>query len=211
MGGNFLVGLSGGARVGRDAGHVQELVGQCLVVHGEQPAVRTVDVAAGASSIQAEILHAVVVIARAVVIVGVAAIVLELGRGGGERIAQAIDHGGRVAAGHAQHVGRALGHGREAQLDAGVHRCRGQRRGVAAAATGCQRHAAQHGRAGGAKAGLEQAAAAQPCFDHVGDRRVVAGVEVFAVMALHSLLLGLCHRVHRGSLSGSVLKLNPRD
>ena len=63
MGRHFFVGLGGGAWVGGDARGMQELVGQCFVVHHEQTALAAGGIAFGSVSGQTKVLHAVMVVA----------------------------------------------------------------------------------------------------------------------------------------------------
>ena len=206
VGRNLLVRFGSWARVGGGAVGMQELVGQGLVVHCQQAALGPGDVACRPGCVQAEILDAVVVVAGAVIEVGVGAVVLVSRGGRRQRVAQGEDRRGRVASRDGDDVGQVLGDRRKTQAqwlwsDRGWgHRCGScrNRRVVAAAAAGGQRQGAQHGGPGGAHAHAQDVAARQPGVQDVVQGRVAAGVEVFGVVAgvrIHSFLplsLGSC-------------------
>ena len=174
VGRNFLVGLQGRARTGRTAGRMQEVVGQGLVVHGQQAAAGAVIVSARAVGAEAEVLHAVVVVAGAVVVVGVGAVVTERRSTCGNGVAQGVHDGGGVTRGHRQNVGSGLGNCREAQLgDSG-----GNRRVFVVMATGGQTKTSQHGGGRGAEATAQHRTAAEARVQHLLEAQVGAAVAV---------------------------------
>ncbi len=165
------------------AGRMQEQRRDGFVVHHEQaargvrrvPLVRRVDAEEG---------HAVMVVAGALVVGGgrIGAVVGIGGHAGGDRVAEAVQHGGGIAGRHADHVVQALGDGREAELGGGRRRgrrggrsgCRRQHREPAAAAATAA--GLQQRGAGRADAQAEQMAAAQARRDQVVEGGVGAGV-----------------------------------
>jgi hypothetical protein len=119
-----------------------------------------------------------VVVAGALVEVGVAAVVGIGRRRAIERIAQRVQHGGRVAGGHDQRVGGGLGDRGERHLVDGarLRRCRGGV--VVATAAGGHRPAAEHRGGSAAHAAAQQRAARQAGSENRLERRVGARVQV---------------------------------
>ena len=96
MRGNFLVGLAGRAGIWGRAVDVQKLVGQGFVVHDQQAPLGAGGIATGAGRVQAKVLHAVVVVTRAVVKVGITAVIFVGRCGRVQRIAQGVDSPGGI-------------------------------------------------------------------------------------------------------------------
>ena len=112
--GHFDVGLGSRTRARRRAVDVQEDLVDVFVVHCQQAAAAAGDIAR-ACGVEAEILDAVVVVATALVVVGVGAVVLEGSYAGRQRVTQGEQRACGVAGGHGALVGQRLCDGREAQ------------------------------------------------------------------------------------------------
>ena len=179
VGRDLLVGFRCRTRTRRAAVHMQVVVAQCLVVHRQQAALGAVRVARGAGSVEPEVLHAVVVVAGALVEIGVAAVVGIGWRTRRQRIAECVDHGGGVAGRHAHGVGGALGHGGEAQLV--DRRVRGWRVVVVPATAGADAQPAQHHGRRGPHAAAQHGAPAQPGVEHGHEVVVATGVAVLVI------------------------------
>ena len=199
---DFLVGFANRAWVRGGAAGVQELVGQGLVVDHQQTSVIAVYITGSAACVQSKVFHAVMVVARAVVIVGVGTVVLESGCAGGQRITQCINRRGGIACCDHDCIQFGFGNGLKTQrCFVGRSLCDGCRCRVAVAAAGAQGQGAQYCGTGCAQAGLENTATAQARVNDVIERRVTAGVVVFAVLAVEGQSLSACPCVHRENLS----------
>ena len=195
---NFLVhfcgraGQGGGASSGVQEEGTAGLVGRRFVVDRQQAAVgRGQRWTAGGT--QAIPLHAVVVVARPVFEVAVAAVVLERAGTAQDGISQRVDDACGVARRHGHFVGQVLGHCAKAQRSCCCRGCSGY--GVAAStATSGEHCAAQYGSADRRHAAHQQTTAAQPALQHAVERGVVRGVGVFVVeivQCAHRIILGL--------------------
>ena len=195
---HFFVGLCGGAGHGGDARSVQKLVRQGFVVDRQEATLEAVGITRGARRVQAKVLHAVVVVAGAVLVIGVGAVIGKRGGRAGQRVAQGIQHAGGVTRRHSHLIQQVFVYRGEAEFEVhrrgnGRRRRWGRRSGCATTA-GAQTKPGKYRAARRAHTCAQQAAPVEPRGDDAADAGVVAGVAVFAVVAVISGVAG-CKRV----------------